>query len=100
MCPHKKAFVLSRGIVGSQGDIPKVACPLHKKTYSLQTGECTSGEDYSVKVFPVKVADGDVYLLLPPKDQLDALLATRLHCVTACDSAPLRDWNASAAGCK
>jgi NAD(P)H-dependent nitrite reductase small subunit len=86
MCPHKKAFVLSRGIIGSQGETPKVACPLHKKTFSLQSGECTSGEDYSVKVFPVKIAGDDVYLHLPPKDQLDALLATKLHCITACDA--------------
>lgn len=86
MCPHKKAFVLSRGMVGSQGELPKVACPLHKKTFSLQSGECTSGEDYSVKVFPVKVTGDDVFLLLPPKDQLDALLATRLHGVHSGDS--------------
>jgi hypothetical protein len=26
------------------------------------------------------------YLLLPPKDQLDALLATKLHCITSCSS--------------
>jgi len=88
MCPHKRAFVLSRGIVGSQGDIPKVACPLHKKTFSLETGECLSDEEYSVKVFPVKVEGIDVFLLLPPADQLDALLATELHCVTSCQPAP------------
>ena len=87
MCPHKRAFVLSRGIVGTAGEIPKVACPLHKKTFSLQDGSCLSGEDYSVKVFPVEVRTGDVYLLLPPKDQLDALLGTALHCVTSCETA-------------
>jgi NAD(P)H-dependent nitrite reductase small subunit len=86
MCPHKKAFVLSRGIVGTQGEMPKVACPLHKKNFSLQTGECVSGDDLSVKVFPVKIVEDDVHLLLPPKGQLDALLATNLHCVTACGS--------------
>jgi nitrite reductase (NADH) large subunit len=84
MCPHKQAFVLSRGIIGSQGDAPKVACPLHKKNFSLETGECTSGDELSVKVFPVRIDGDQVCLLLPPKDQLDALLATRLHCVTAC----------------
>jgi nitrite reductase (NADH) large subunit len=88
MCPHKKAFVLSRGIIGTQDETPKVACPLHKKTYSLQTGDCVSGDDFSVKVFPVKIVEEDVYLLLPPKDQLDAILATRLHCVAACGTHP------------
>jgi nitrite reductase (NADH) large subunit len=87
MCPHKRAFVLSRGIIGSQGEVPKVACPLHKKTFSLQSGECLSGDDMSVKVFPVKLSDDQVYLLLPPQEQLNALLATDLHCVTACETA-------------
>jgi NAD(P)H-dependent nitrite reductase large subunit/NAD(P)H-dependent nitrite reductase small subunit len=95
MCPHKKAFVLSRGIVGTQGEIPKVTCPLHKKAFSLQTGECVSGDDLSAKVFPVKVAQDNVYLLLPPKGQLDALLATSLHCITACHSGPSYDPAAS-----
>jgi len=39
-------------------------------------------------VFPVKVEGIDVFLLLPPADQLDALLATELHCVTSCQPAP------------
>ena len=86
MCPHKRAFVLSRGILGTQGETPKVACPLHKKTFSLQSGQCLSGEDHAIKVFPVKVVDDDVFLLLPPQAQLDALLATDLHCVKACDT--------------
>ena len=76
MCPHKNAFVLSRGIIGSAGETPKVTCPLHKKPFSLETGECVSGEAFSLKVFPVKVAGDGVYVLLPPTGQLDALLAT------------------------
>jgi nitrite reductase (NADH) large subunit len=33
MCPHKQAFVLSQGIIGATADdVPKVACPLHKKS--------------------------------------------------------------------
>ena len=82
MCPHKNAFVLSRGILGSKGEVPKVACPLHKKPFSLQTGESLSGEDFSVKVFPVKVESERVLVELPPMPQLDALLATRLHIIS------------------
>ncbi len=81
MCPHKNAFVLSRGITGSTGGAPKVACPLHKKPFSLATGECLSGEPYSLKVFPAQVAGDGVYLLLPPEKQLDALLSTQMHCI-------------------
>jgi nitrite reductase (NADH) large subunit len=83
MCPHMNAFVLSRGIIGTAGDEPKVACPLHKKPFSLRTGQCLSGEDFSVKIFAVKVINDEVYLELPPVEQLNALLATELHCITA-----------------
>ena len=87
MCPHKNAFVLARGIAGSAGLSPKVTCPLHKKPFSLDTGECLSGESYALKVFPVRVAGDGVYLLLPPELQLDALLATPLHVIQAGDAA-------------
>ena len=89
MCPHKRAFVLSRGIIGTAGETPKVACPLHKKTFSLESGSCLSGEDYSLKVFPVQIRGDKVHLLLPPKDQLNALLATELHCRHSADAGEL-----------
>jgi nitrite reductase (NADH) large subunit len=84
MCPHKNAFVLSRGILGDQNSVPKVACPLHKKTYSLESGACLSGESFALRVFPVKVEDGQVYLELPLEHILDAELATELHCIGDC----------------
>lgn len=84
---HKNAFVLARGIVGTAGDEPKVACPLHKKPFSLKTGQCLSDEPYAIKVFPVKVEANQIYLWLPCSEQLDALLGTRLHCVRACPAA-------------
>ncbi|MBM3226745.1 MAG: nitrite reductase small subunit NirD, partial [Candidatus Tectomicrobia bacterium] len=80
MCPHKKAFVLSRGIIGDTNSIPKVACPLHKKTFSLESGACLSGESYTVEVFPVRVEGNVVSLELPAPDMLDALLATDVGC--------------------
>jgi nitrite reductase (NADH) large subunit len=80
MCPHKREFVLSRGLLGDQTGKPKVACPLHKKTFSLETGECLSGEDYRVTVFPVKVDGVDVYVQLPSAAELDATLATAKTC--------------------
>jgi len=64
LCPHKKQMALSRGMIGSTGDAcePKVACPFHKKTFSLISGECLSDDDYQIKVYPVKVSDGKVYI--------------------------------------
>src|SRR5712671_2261743 len=46
--PFSGAFVLSRGIVGSKGDAPKVASPLYKQTFDLRTGVCL--EDPAVAV--------------------------------------------------
>jgi NAD(P)H-dependent nitrite reductase small subunit len=74
VCPHRRDAVLSRGIVGDQGGTPKVACPLHKKTFSLRTGECLSGEEYRVQTFPVKIEDGAVFLELPPVAQVEEQL--------------------------
>ncbi len=62
LCPHKKQMALSRGMIGTTGDIPKVACPFHKKTFSLKTGSCLTGEDYEIKTYPVKVEEGLVYI--------------------------------------
>ena len=83
MCPHRKAFVLSRGMVGDASGTPKVACPLHKKTFSLEDGQSLQGEDYSISTFPVKVENGNVYLQLPPIEVLDKLLATEIGCKLA-----------------
>ena len=62
LCPHKMQMILSRGIIGSQGDEPKVACPFHKKTFSLVSGKCLNSDDCEISTFPVKVEDDYVYI--------------------------------------
>ncbi len=61
-CPHRKQMALSRGMIGTQQEEPKVACPFHKKTFSLATGECLTGDECSIKTYPVKVEDGKVFI--------------------------------------
>ncbi|MEO6315538.1 MAG: nitrite reductase small subunit NirD [Chitinophagaceae bacterium] len=61
-CPHRQQMALSRGMIGTAGEEPKVACPFHKKTFSLQTGECLNGDECSIKTYPVRVEDGRVYI--------------------------------------
>ncbi len=56
--PIGKAFVISRGIVGSRGDIPKVASPLYKQNFDLRTGACLDDPSVSLQTFPVQVTDG------------------------------------------
>ena len=64
LCPHKQQMALSRGMIGSTGDHcePKLACPFHKKTFSLLTGECLTGENYQLRTYPVKIKEGKVYV--------------------------------------
>lgn len=62
MCPHRQEMALSRGLIGDKNGEPKVACPFHKKNFSLESGKCLSGEDYEIKTYPVKVEDGYVYV--------------------------------------
>ena len=69
-CPHQKDMVLARGLLGTDGDEPKVACPLHKKTFSLQSGKGLSDPNYCVQTFPVENRDGELFVKLPPADGL------------------------------
>ncbi|UII81270.1 nitrite reductase small subunit NirD [Flagellimonas sp. CMM7] len=62
LCPHKMEMVLSRGMIGDVSRIAKVACPLHKKTFSLETGENLNGDLPAIATYPVKIEDGFVYL--------------------------------------
>jgi nitrite reductase (NADH) large subunit len=55
MCPHKQAFVLSQGIIGDAAGTAKVACPLHKKQFSLEDGNELGGGDLQLITFPVKI---------------------------------------------
>jgi nitrite reductase (NADH) small subunit len=58
--PFSGAFVLSRGIVGSRGEVPTVASPLHKQVFSLLTGQCLDDPAVRVAVHSVRVRDGVV----------------------------------------
>jgi nitrite reductase (NADH) small subunit len=61
-CPHKKQMALSRGMIGTEQNEPKVACPFHKKTFSLETGACLQGDECDIKVYPVKIENNNVYI--------------------------------------
>jgi len=62
VCPHKMEMVLSRGMIGDQNGIPKIACPMHKKTFSLENGENLNGDLDAIAVYPVKIEDNTVYI--------------------------------------
>ena len=64
-CPHRQQMALSRGMTGCQNGEPKVACPFHKRTFSLRNGECLNAGDCSIQVYPVKVENEEVFVGLP-----------------------------------
>lgn len=63
LCPHRRQMALSRGMTGTVKDEPKVACPFHKKTFSLKDGRCLSDEaECALTTYPVKIVDDKVYI--------------------------------------
>lgn len=66
-CPHRNQMALSRGMIGTQNDEPKVACPFHKKTFSLVTGACLQGDQSAIAVYDVMIKDEKVYISVNPK---------------------------------
>jgi len=82
MCPHKRAFVLSDGLIGDDLKTDKlwVSCPYHKRNYELKgenAGKCGNDDSVNIATFPVEARDdGNVYVKLPPVEELDAVLGT------------------------
>ena len=60
--PFAKASVLARGIVGTRGDVPFVASPMHKHAFDLRTGQCLDDAHVSVPSYDVKVVDGVIHV--------------------------------------
>ncbi len=58
--PFTGAPVLARGLIGSLGDRPVVASPLHKQRFDLATGACVDDEAVSIRTWPIRVHDGIV----------------------------------------
>lgn len=82
MCPHKRTFALSEGLLGDDTTSSKlwVSCPYHKRNFTLNgpdAGRCTNDSELSIAAFDVEEReDGWVYLRLPPVSELDERLGT------------------------
>lgn len=82
MCPHKRAFVLSDGLIGDDLANNKlwVSCPYHKRNYELSgenAGKCANDESVNIAVFPIEErGDGWLYVKLPSVEELDSVLGT------------------------
>ena len=63
--PFSGASVLSRGIVGSRGDVPVVSSPMYKQAFDLRTGRCLDDDSAGVPAYDVAVVDGRVLVGAP-----------------------------------
>lgn len=63
--PFSGAYVISRGIVGSRGGVPKVVSPMFKQSFDLRTGVCLDDPSVVIDVFEVRCQDGRVEVACP-----------------------------------
>ncbi|KAI9650104.1 hypothetical protein NHQ30_000117 [Ciborinia camelliae] len=116
MCPHKRAFVLSDGLIGdrrapvvrSEGEAHEtetaaqqiwISCPQHKRNFSLQgesAGRCANDAALSIAIFAAEARDdGAVYVQLPPVHELDGVLGMARWKVKAGEGGegPFEKWD-------
>eukprot|EP00923_Selenidium_pygospionis_P048353 GHVN01083234.1.p1 GENE.GHVN01083234.1~~GHVN01083234.1.p1 ORF type:complete len:1084 (+),score=210.29 GHVN01083234.1:658-3909(+) len=103
-CPHKQLSVLSRGLLGTEKGLVKVACPVHKATFNLDTGAgISSNGELNIGVFDVITEGERVLLYLPPAEQLDGALGKGeirgdLKCGGKCGEVGVKDIEELAIG--
>jgi nitrite reductase (NADH) small subunit len=65
--PFSKAYVIARGIVGDRGGVPKIASPIYKQSFSLETGQCLDEPTVRLAVFPIRVSAGRIQVSVAAK---------------------------------
>jgi nitrite reductase (NADH) small subunit len=56
--PFSQAYVLARGLVGDRNGTPKVASPIYKQNFNLQTGQCFDDPSVKVNTYPARITNG------------------------------------------
>jgi nitrite reductase (NADH) small subunit len=60
--PLGGAYVMSRGIIGSIGELLVVASPLYKQHFCLHTGLCVEDDTVRLPTWPVRIDAGIVQI--------------------------------------
>jgi nitrite reductase (NADH) small subunit len=63
--PFSEAFVIARGLVGDKNGRPKIASPIYKQTFDLETGECFDDPSVRLPVYAVRIRQGRVEVGVP-----------------------------------
>ena len=58
--PFSQAYVMSRGIIGDRKGTLKVASPIYKQNFSLETGECLDDDTVSLATYQTRVVEGQI----------------------------------------
>jgi nitrite reductase (NADH) small subunit len=64
--PFSEAFVIARGIVGDAAGRLKIASPIYKQSFDLETGACLDDPMVRLPVYPVRLRAGRVEVGLQP----------------------------------
>jgi nitrite reductase (NADH) small subunit len=64
--PFSEAFVIARGIVGDRAGRAKIASPIFKQSFDLETGVCLDDPQVVLTTYPVRARDGRVEVVVPP----------------------------------
>lgn len=62
--PFSRAYVLSRGIVGDKGGVPKIVSPIYKQGFDVRTGRCLDDDAVRLPTWPARVRRGQVEVLV------------------------------------
>jgi nitrite reductase (NADH) small subunit len=65
--PFSRAFVIARGIIGDRDGVPKIASPIFKQNFDLRSGECLDDPEVKLPVFPIRVRNGKIQILVPAR---------------------------------
>jgi nitrite reductase (NADH) small subunit len=63
--PFSEAFVIARGIVGDRAGRAKIASPIYKQSFDLETGACLDDASVRLPIYAVRVRGGRVEVGMP-----------------------------------
>jgi hypothetical protein len=70
-CPARKCPVIYRL------KLQELTFRLHKRNFRLDNGDCTNDDQFKVLAFDAKEENDQVLVLLPPPDDLDAMIGSK-----------------------
>jgi hypothetical protein len=71
MSPARKSFITY------QLKLQRLTLRLHKRNFRLDNGDCTNDDQFKVLAFDAREENDQVFVLLPPPDDLDAMIGSK-----------------------